>query len=87
MLSFTAMLKIYLIGVIILIAAILLNGLINKLGVLGWYDFINLLIDKQTATARKVRLMDMLWLFIAYPFLLGLAGISGNYLYNWLFQK
>jgi len=87
MLSFTAMLKIYLIGVIILIAAILLNGLINKLGVLGWYDFINLLIDKQTATARKVRLIDMLWLFIAYPFLLGLAGISGNYLYNWLFQK
>ncbi|MFM7510143.1 MAG: hypothetical protein ACKO33_00030 [Bacteroidota bacterium] len=87
MLSFTAMLKIYLIGVIILIAAILLNGLINKLGVLGWYDFINLLIDKQTATTRKVRLIDMLWLFIAYPFLLGLAGISGNYLYNWLFQK
>lgn len=84
MLSFTNMLKIYLIGVIILIAAIFLNGLINKLGVLGWYDFINLLIDKQTASTRKVRLIDMLWLFVAYPFLLGLAGISGNYLYTWL---
>ncbi|GDX42015.1 hypothetical protein LBMAG22_05440 [Bacteroidota bacterium] len=78
------MLKIYLIGIIILITAIMLNGVINKLGVLGWYDFINLLVDKETAPARKVRIIDMLWLFIAYPFLLGLAGLSGNYLYIWL---
>lgn len=62
----------------------MLNGVINKLGVLGWYDFINLLVDKETAPARKVRIIDMLWLFIAYPFLLGLAGLSGNYLYIWL---
>ncbi len=78
------MLKIYLIGIIILLAAILLNRVINKLGVLGWYDFINLLVDKETAPARKVRIIDMLWLFIAYPFLLGLAGISGSYLFTWL---
>ena len=78
------MLKIYLIGIIILVTAILLNGVINKLGVLGWYDFINLLVDKETAPARKVRIIDMLWLFIAYPFLLGLAGISGSYLFTWL---
>ena len=64
------MLKIYLIGIIILVTAILLNGVINKLGVLGWYDFITLLVDKETAPARKVRMIDMLWLFIAYPFLL-----------------
>ena len=78
------MIKIYLIGIIILVTAILLNGVINKLGVLGWYDFITLLVDKETAPARKVRMIDMLWLFIAYPFLLGLAGLSGNYLYIWL---
>jgi hypothetical protein len=78
------MLKIYLIGIIILVTAILLNGVINKLGVLGWYDFFNLLVDKETAPARKVRIIDMLWLFIAYPLLLGLAGLSGNYLHIWL---
>ena len=78
------MLKIYLIGIIILVTAILLNGVINKLGVLGWYDFINLLVDKEAAPARKVRIIDILWLFIAYPFLLGLAGISGSYLFTWL---
>ncbi len=81
------MLKIYLIGIIILLAAILLNGVINKLGVLGWYDFINLLVDKETTPARKVHIIDILWLFIAYPFLLGLAGVGGNYLYTSLFQK
>lgn len=72
---------------IILVAAILLNGVINKLGVLGWYDFINLLADKETVPAKKVGIIDILWLFVAYPFLLGLAGVSGNYLYTWLFQK
>jgi len=81
------MLKIYLIGIIILVTAILLNGVINKLGVLGWYDFITLLVDKETAPVRKVRIIDMLWLFIAYPFLLGLAGVGGSYLYTSLFQK
>ena len=81
------MLKIYLIGIIILVAAILLNGVVNKLGILGWYDFLNLLLEKGSATTRKVRIIDILWLFIAYPFLLGLAGISGNYLYTSLFQK
>ena len=81
------MIKIYLIGIIILVTAILLNGVINKLGVLGWYDFINLLVDKETAPSRKVHILDILWLFIAYPFLLGLAGVGGNYLYTSLFQK
>jgi hypothetical protein len=81
------MLKIYLIGIIILVTAILLNGVINKLGVLGWYDFINLLVDKETTPSRKVHILDILWLFIAYPFLLGLAGVGGNYLYTSLFQK
>lgn len=65
----------------------MLNGVINKLGVLGWYDFINLLADKETVPAKKVGIIDILWLFVAYPFLLGLAGVSGNYLYTWLFQK
>jgi hypothetical protein len=81
------MIKIYLIGIIILVTAILLNGVINKLGVLGWYDFINLLVDKETAPSRKVHILDILWLFIAYPFLLGLAGVGGNYLYTSLLQK
>ncbi len=81
------MLKIYLIGIIILVAAILLNGIVNKLGMLGWYDFINLLVDKETTPSRKVHILDILWLFIVYPFLLGLAGVGGYYLYTSLFQK
>jgi hypothetical protein len=86
-LSFTIMLKIYLIGIIILVAAILLNGIVNKLGILGWYDFINLLIEKETATSRKLRIIDIAWLFLAYPFMLGLAVVGGNWLYTWLCHK
>jgi hypothetical protein len=81
------MFKIYFIGIIILVAAILLNGVINRLGILGWFDFITLLVDKETDPARKVRIIDILWLFIAYPFLLGLAGVGGNYVHTSLFQK
>lgn len=87
MLNFTTMLKIYLIGIFILFAAILLNGVVNKLGILGWYDFINLLVDKENVAGKRVSIIDVIWLFIAYPFLLGLAGFGGNYLYTSLFQK
>lgn len=78
------MIKLYLIGWTILLAAILLNGIISKVGVLGWYDFINLLIEKGSAVFGDLRLVDYVWLFVAYPVLLGLSYRAGEWLYNWL---
>jgi hypothetical protein len=34
-----------------------------------------------------LRIIDIAWLFLAYPFMLGLAGVGGNWLYTWLCHK
>jgi hypothetical protein len=72
------MIKIFLIGWIILIVAILLNGMISKLGIMGWYDFLNLLVEKGMVIFETMRWKDYLWLFVIYPFLLGLSYKIGE---------
>lgn len=57
--------KIFIIGFAILISALIINGLASKIGLVTWYDFL-----KQGA---KVEWYEYLWLFIFYPFLLGLS--------------
>lgn len=73
------MFKIYFIGFVILLAAILLNGLINKWGIIGWYDFINQLLLQGKQTFRRLTITDYTWLFLLYPFLLGLAAKAGDF--------
>ena len=75
------MLKIYLLGLFILLAAIFLNGLVNKLGITSWYDFINMLISEKKNTTRELTFIDYCWLFFAYPFLLGVAAWAANWLF------
>lgn len=78
------MLKLFIIGWVILITAILVNGIIGKLGVTGWYDFIQMLAEKGTKTFTALRFIDYLWLFILYPALLGIAYKSGEIIIEWL---
>lgn len=78
------MLKLFIIGWVILGTAILLNGVIAKVGIVGWYDFINLLLQKGGHTFSTLRLADYVWLFFAYPMLLGLAYKAGELLAGWL---
>ena len=42
------MIRPYFIGLSILVFAILTNALANLLGVKTWYDFLNLLLDKES---------------------------------------
>ena len=74
------MVKIYIIGLAILSIAIVLNGLATKLGILSWYDYLKLLFDKSNNTV--VRWIDYGWLYIFYPFLLGLSYKLGDYMYK-----
>ncbi|MBM3922029.1 MAG: hypothetical protein FJ340_02350 [Sphingomonadales bacterium] len=76
------MLKIFAIGWCILVGAILLNGIIARAGIIGWYEFISLLTQKGSATFRLLRVVDYVWLFLAYPLLLGLSYKAGELLYN-----
>jgi len=81
------MFKIYFIGFVILLAAILLNGLINKWGIVGWYDFINQLLLQSKQTFRRLTITDYTWLFLLYPFLLGLAAKAGDFLFDWICNR
>lgn len=78
------MVKLYIIGLSILVIAILANGIIGKIGLLSWYDFINLLIEKGTSALKEVTAISYLWLFIGYPLVLGTGYLVGEKLYNLL---
>jgi hypothetical protein len=67
------MIKIYILGIVILVLAVLFNGLAAKLNLVSWYDFLNRAIASGSKVWQTLRLVDMLWLFFVYPMLLGLA--------------
>ncbi|MDO1501312.1 hypothetical protein Q2T40_14345 [Winogradskyella maritima] len=78
------MIRLYLIGLFILIIAILANGLASKLGLMSWYEAINNFIDDGTKAFSATRFMDYLWLLLLYPMLLSLGYVVGDKIYHLL---
>lgn len=78
------MLRLYIIGISILIVAIIANALAMKLNLLTWYDYISVL-TKSNASEITVRFIDYIWLFLAYPLTLGLGYWLGDKIHNILF--
>ena len=76
------MLRLYIIGLAILIIAILANGIIAKIGLKSWYGFIELLSKDGSSAFSKLNIFDYLWLFIAYPFILGIGYWLGEKISN-----
>jgi hypothetical protein len=69
------LLKIYLAGMAVLVAAIGLNLLANLLGLSTWYDFLGTVSQQGLMAAlRRLSVLDYLFLIVLYPFLLGLAA-------------
>lgn len=67
--------KIFLVGWIVLITAILLNIITMRLGITGWYQFFESV--EKTGLIRAFNNLSpvpMLYMFIIYPFLLGVVG-------------
>jgi len=81
------MFRIYCLGVILLLAAIFLNAVILKLGIMGWYEFLGKLQAEGKKTFASMRPVDYAWLFLAYPLLLGLACHLGDKLYAFFFLR
>jgi len=79
------MLKLYIIGLAILITAILANFAASKLGLLSWYDFLNLISDMGRQGIKKVRFVDYVWLLLLYPLALGLGYWFGIKLFQAIF--
>jgi len=57
-------------GFFLLFFAIIMNAIVQYLKIMTWYEFLMILKDSSKST--KIRLIDYLWLFLGYPFLLGL---------------
>lgn len=79
------MLRLYIIGIAILIIAILANGIIIKLGLKSWYDFIELLSKNGISAFTSLAFIDFIWLFIGYPLILGLGYWVGDKVYSFIF--
>lgn len=61
--------KIFLNGVIILVGAMLINSAAKLLELPSWYDFLS---------EPKLTLKSFIWLFMIYPFLLGVLVLITN---------
>ena len=57
-------------GFFLLFFAIIMNAIVQYLKIMNWYDFLMTL--KNSSKSTKIRLIDYVWLFVGYPFLLGL---------------
>lgn len=79
------MLRLYIIGIAILVIAILANGIIVRLGLKSWYDFIELMSKNGVTAFKALTMIDTLWLFLGYPMILGFGYWLGDKLYKLLF--
>ncbi|TJY37384.1 DUF7672 family protein [Pontimicrobium aquaticum] len=79
------MIKLYTIGIFILIVAIIANAIVINIGLKSWYDFIELLTNYEFTVFKEINVLDFLWLFIGYPMILSLGYVLGNKLYSIIF--
>ena len=73
------MVRIYVIGISILIVAIIANFIAKFIGISTWYDFLNIFTDPITSNFKFI---DYLWLFFIYPTILGLGYFLGELISN-----
>ena len=79
------MLRIYIIGVAILLIAIIANIIVGKLDISTWYDFGPTLSSKGFLAIKEAGLLSVLWLFIIYPIILACGYLIGDKLYKMIF--
>ena len=76
------MLRIYIIGVCILMIAIIANVVIGKVGLSTWYDFGPQFFKRGFVVVKEVGLLSALWLFLFYPLVLAFGYILGDFIYK-----
>ncbi|MAW30977.1 MAG: hypothetical protein CMD15_03640 [Flavobacteriales bacterium] len=76
------MLRIYIIGVCILMIAIIANVIIGKVGLSTWYDFGPQFFKRGFVVVKEVGLLSALWLFLFYPLVLAFGYILGDFIYK-----
>ncbi|MEM1002613.1 MAG: hypothetical protein AAGH46_08190 [Bacteroidota bacterium] len=76
------MIRLYIIGISILIVAILANAIAIKLGIKTWYDFLGQISNDSLSGVKSLSAIDFIWLFILYPLSLGVAYWIGDEIYK-----
>ena len=75
------LLKVYLAGLVVLIVAVVLNLLANVIGLATWYSFLNQVSQRGFFPAlQDLKMIEILFLILLYPLLLGLAAYLTFYL-------
>lgn len=74
------MIRLYVIGISILVIAIVCNIIISKFGIASWYDFLNIMSKNEP---NNLRYIDYLWLFLFYPLCLGFGYYFGDLIFNY----
>lgn len=59
---------IFLAGAVILVGAIIVNAIGSVLGLPSWYTFLQ--------NPKSASTIGLIWLFLLYPFLLGIIGYT-----------
>ena len=75
------MLRIYIIGISILFVAIISNTIAKQIGISTWYDFLTSFAED---SSKNFTILDYSWLFVFYPFILGMGYKIGDFLLNLL---
>jgi hypothetical protein len=75
------MIRLYLIGLCILLIAIVANLVVGKFGLSTWYDFGPEFFKRGFPVMKEVGLLNCLWLFVFYPLVLSVGYILGNKIY------
>ena len=65
---------IFIAGFLILIGAILINFLAKTIGLITWYDLLINFTNSGLKEISKVSFLSFIFLFVIYPYLLGLIG-------------
>ena len=76
------MLRIYIIGICILLIAIITNIIVGRLGISTWYDFGPQFFKRGFIVMKEVGFFSSVWLFILYPLVLALGYIVGDKIYS-----
>tara|TARA_B100000963_G_scaffold96486_5_gene83317 strand:+ start:1161 stop:1397 length:237 start_codon:yes stop_codon:yes gene_type:complete len=76
------MIRIYIIGVCILMIAIIANVIVGKVGLSTWYDFGPQFFKKGFVVVKEVGFFSTLWLFFLYPLVLAFGYILGDFIYK-----
>jgi len=73
-------LKLFALGWVILIVAIIVNIIAKSVGINTWYDFLTGMTDTGIKDSFKnLKITDILFLFILYPGIFGLIFYLGSF--------